>query len=189
MIVTESIELETPRLTLGQWRDEDLPVFAELNADPEIMRYFPSCLSREDSDAMAARCKALIADNGWGFWAVRLRDSGAFIGFVGLNRPIVELPFSPCVEIGWRLHSAYWGKGYATEAARRALAFAFTDLALDEVVSFTATSNTPSQAVMQRLGMRNSGRNFLHPAVPASHPLEEHVLFTLGADEWFASQH
>src|SRR5690606_10237015 len=117
--------LETDRLILRQWKAEDLPVFAELNADAIVMEHFPRALDAEGSDALAEGCRLLIAERGWGFWAVSLKDGGGFIGFVGLNQPKASLPFSPCVEIGWRLHRHYWGKGYATEAGRAGLDFAF----------------------------------------------------------------
>lgn len=188
MPVRPLIEVDTPRLHLGQWCDGDLDLFAEMSADPAVMRYFPHCLTRSQSDAMARRCRDLIAERGWGFWAVRLRQSGAFIGFVGLHQASAALPFAPCVEIGWRLHSRVWRCGYATEAARAALNIAFDTLGLDQVVAFTAVSNRPSQALMRRLGMRDTGRNFRHPDLPADHPLAEHVLYAIDAKPWRAAR-
>lgn len=176
--------MNTERLTLRQWRDDDLPHFAALNADPGVMRYFPAPLNAEDSDHMAARCRDLIAARGWGLWAVEERASRRFIGFVGLHEPDSDLPFAPCVEIGWRLAREHWGKGYATEAAERALRYAFVTLALDEVVSFTAVGNLPSRAVMERLGFTNTHDNFAHPAIALDDPLSEHVLYTLSETDW-----
>jgi RimJ/RimL family protein N-acetyltransferase len=112
--MTNLIQIETDRLYLRQWASSDRQPFAELNADPEVMKYFPSTLGREESDAMADRCESLIEERGWGFWAVETKADGRFIGFVGLHVPIAELPFSPCVEVGWRISSSSWGKGYAT---------------------------------------------------------------------------
>lgn len=173
--------LHTARLQLRQWRAQDLPAFAVLNADPEVMRHFPALLSRAESDAIALRCQALIAERGWGgFWAVEERGSGAFVGMIGLHAP-AHLPFSPCVEVGWRLARAHWGKGYATEGAAAALRFAFEVLGLEEVVSFTSVHNTRSEAVMQRLGMRRDATTFLHPALPAGHRLAEHCLYRIQA--------
>lgn len=180
--------MKTARLHLRQWRDDDLGAFAAMNADPEVMRYFPAVLSTEESDHMARQCRDLIATRGWGLWAVEERDAKRFIGFVGLHEPAHELPFSPCVEIGWRLAREYWGHGYATEAARRVLKYAFEQLALEEVVSFTCVKNLPSRAVMERLGLRNSHRNFAHPALPLDDPLSEHVLYTLCESDWQALQ-
>lgn len=177
------IQLETSRLRLRPWRDEDFAPFAALNADPQVMAHFPATLDRVESDVLAARCQSLIEAQGWGFWATEIKASGDFIGFVGLHRPIAELPFSPCVEIGWRLARPFWGQGYASEAARAALSFAFNDLALAEVVAFTSLENRRSQAVMERLGMRRA-ENFEHPALPPGHPLREHCLYRLAVSAW-----
>lgn len=177
------IQLETSRLRLRPWRDEDFAPFAALNADPQVMAHFPATLDRAESDVLAARCQSLIEAQGWGFWATEIKASGDFIGFVGLHRPIAELPFSPCVEIGWRLARPFWGQGYASEAARAALSFAFNDLALAEVVAFTSLENRRSQAVMERLGMCRA-ENFEHPALPPGHPLREHCLYRLAVSAW-----
>ncbi|MBL8403626.1 MAG: GNAT family N-acetyltransferase [Dechloromonas sp.] len=177
------IQLETSRLRLRPWRDEDFAPFAALNADPQVMAHFPATLDRVESDVLAARCQSLIEAQGWGFWATEIKASGDFIGFVGLHRPIAELPFSPCVEIGWRLARPFWGQGYASEAARAALSFAFNDLALAEVVAFTSLENRRSQAVMERLGMCRA-ENFEHPALPPGHPLREHCLYRLAVSAW-----
>ncbi len=179
----EPVELLSGRLRLRQWLAADLPAFAAMNADPEVMRYFPSALNRAESDALAARWAELIAERGWGFWAVEHRASAEFIGFVGLHQP-VDLPFSPCVETGWRLARHWWGQGLATEAARAALHFGFSELGLPEIVAFTSLLNRRSQAVMIRLGMRNSGRNFHHPRLPAGHALAEHCLYRLAREDW-----
>lgn len=182
--------LETPRLILRQWIPSDLPYFAKLNADAETMRFFPEPLSKTQSDAIAKRCADLIVENGWGFWAVELKDpltlqnSEQFIGMVGLHQANPALPFSPCVEIGWRLLKQHWGRGYANEAARAALAFGFNELQLEEIVAFTAKVNTPSQALMQKLGMQNTQQNFLHPDLDPEHPLAEHVLYRLNRKQW-----
>ncbi len=179
--------LETERLLLRQWREQDLPVFASLNSDPEVMEYFPNLLSREESDAMAQKCKALISERGWGFWAVELKNSGEFIGFVGLHKPKLTLPFSPCVEIGWRLLKKHWGNGYATEAAGESLRYAFETICLNEVVSFTTISNIRSRSVMNRLGLGNTSQNFQHPDMQEKHPLSEHVLYKLTKSDWEAN--
>ncbi|MBS0369748.1 MAG: GNAT family N-acetyltransferase [Proteobacteria bacterium] len=180
------LEIDTPRLRLRQWRAADRAPFAALNADPRVMAHFPSTLDRTASDAIAERSEALIAERGWGFWAVERRDSGDFIGFVGLNVPTAALPFSPCVEIGWRLVHAAWGQGLASEAARAALTAGFETLGLAEIVSFTALSNRRSQAVMERLGMRRTAEDFDHPVLPEGHPLRRHCLYRLNADGWRA---
>lgn len=181
--MTRVYELETPRLWLRQWTEADFPAFADLCADAETMRYFPSVLTQAQSDAMAQRCLDLINQRGWGFWAVEEKSSQQFIGFLGLHVPSVGLPFSPCVEIGWRFARTHWGKGLATEGARAALDLAFQELALPEVVSFTALSNLRSERVMQRLGMVRDEKTFAHPALPDGHPLQEHVLYRIKRPE------
>ena len=178
-VVQPPIEFDTERLRLRCWQDEDRAAFAALNADPRVMEFFPSPLSREQSDAVVDRVQSQFAQRGWGFWAAELKASAQFIGFVGLNVPAAELPCSPCVEIGWRLAQAHWGRGYATEAAQAALHVGFGQLGLDEIVSFTALANVRSQAVMERLGMQRDARTFEHPAVPAGHALREHCLYRL----------
>lgn len=176
--MTRSITLETERLVLRQWRPSDREPFAAMGADPRVMEHFPALLTRAQSDVLADRCEALIQERGWGFWAAELKASHEFIGFVGLHTPSPELPFSPCVEIGWRLSVAHWGQGLASEAARAALHFGFTSLALEEIVSFTALHNAKSRAVMQRLGMRDAG-TFEHPHVPEGSALRLHRLYRL----------
>jgi RimJ/RimL family protein N-acetyltransferase len=176
--MTELIEPTTPRLLLRQWRSSDRSPFAELNADPRVMEFFPSPLTREQSDAMADRCESLIAERGWGFWAVELMSDRTFIGFVGLSIPAARLPFSPCTEIGWRLAFQYWGHGFATEAAQEALRVGFGVLGLEEIVSFAVVANRRSRAVMERLGMKESG-SFQHPSLPVDSALSEHCLYRL----------
>jgi RimJ/RimL family protein N-acetyltransferase len=176
--------LETPRLRLRQWRLADRAPFAALNGDPVAMEFFPDTLTVEQSDAMAVRLEALIADRGWGMWAVEVKATGEFAGSVGLHVPRPDLPMMPCVEIGWRLLPAFWGKGIATEAAREALRVGFEDVGLAEIVSFTAVLNTRSWAVMERLGMTRDAVTFAHPHVAAGHVLREHVLYRLRRDEW-----
>ena len=174
-------ELRTARLLLRPWRQSDLAPFAALNADPEVMRYFPSTLSREASDGMAHRCRDLIEQRGWGLWAAQELATGEFVGFIGLHTPAPELPCSPCVEVGWRLLKSRWGMGLATEGAAAALSFAFRTLDLTEVVSFTSVHNLRSEAVMQRLGMKRDELTFAHPSLPHDHWLSEHCLYRVSA--------
>ena len=183
----ELIEFDTKRLRLRQWCAADREPFATLNADPKVMEFFPVLLSRAESDAMADRCQAHIVEHGWGFWAVELRHTHEFIGVVGLNIPSYELPFSPCVEVGWRLDAMHWRKGYATEAARGALRIGFEQLGLSEIVSFTAINNIRSRAVMNRLGMRDTGQTFEHPEVPVGNALRKHCLYRILREQWQAT--
>jgi RimJ/RimL family protein N-acetyltransferase len=181
--------IQTPRLLLRRWCDSDLPAFAALNDDPRVMEFMPKRLSREESDAMAARIRLLMTIQGFGFWAIEVPGIADFIGFVGLHRPSFEAPFTPCVEIGWRLARAHWGKGYATEAAWAALAHGFTALGVSEIVSFTVPANRRSRAVMERLGMtRDPAEDFDHPALTSGDPLRHHVLYRLTREKWRAGQ-
>ena len=182
--MTQVYELETERLRLRQWTEADKEPLARLNADERVMAFFPSTLSRVESDRMADRIMSAIAQRGWGWWAVEVKDKHPFIGFVGLSIPSANLPFNPCVETGWRLDYPYWGKGYATEAARAAVAFGFETLELAEIVSFTALVNARSQAVMKKLGMTRSPNNFRHPSVSADSELQEHCLYKLSRENW-----
>ncbi len=184
--MADLIDFETARLRLRQWRDADDAPFAALNADADVMRYFPAPLSRAESDGLATRCRTKIDTFGWGFWACERKADDAFIGFVGLNVPAAALPFSPCVEIGWRLARQAWGQGFATEGARSALAVGFEQLGLEEIVSFTALANQRSRAVMERLGMHEDALAFEHPALPEGHPLRLHRLYRLSRAEWEA---
>ncbi|WP_439528071.1 GNAT family N-acetyltransferase [Pannonibacter sp.] len=176
------IHLETERLILRPWEDRDLDAFAAMNADPDVMRYFPAVMSRDETAAMIEKARARTVTDGICFMPVERKADRVFLGFVGLSRPayLNPLPFDPCVEIGWRLARHAWGQGYATEAAREWLRFGFGTLGVDEIVSFTARGNLPSQKVMQRLGMaRNRADDFLHPMLESDHPLASHVLYRL----------
>ena len=176
------MELRTERLLLRQWRESDLEPWAALSADPEVMRYFPSTHTREQSETLARTFAAGIDERGWGLWAVEVVHGAPFIGFVGLNVPGFEAHFTPAVEVGWRLGREHWGHGYATEAARSAVAFGFGELQLDEIVSFTTEGNSRSRRVMERLGMTHDpAEDFDHPALP-DWPMRRHVLYRLRAD-------
>lgn len=173
-------EIRTERLLLRRWRPEDRAPFAALNADPRVMRHFPATLTRAESDALAERIDAHFAEHGFGLWAVELPDEAPFIGFVGLSVPRFEAPFTPCVEIGWRIAAEHWGRSYAPEAARAALAHGFDTLGLREILSFTSASNAPSRRVMEKLGMSRDPRDdFDHPGLPEGHELRRHVLYRL----------
>jgi ribosomal-protein-alanine N-acetyltransferase len=172
--------LSSDRLRLRRWRDADREAFAALNADPRVMEFFPRCLSRIESDAMADRIEAHFSEHGFGLWAVEVRDGASFIGFTGLAIPRFTAPFMPCVEIGWRLGFEHWGRGYASEAAGLALDYGFGPAGLSEIVSFTAATNLRSRAVMERLGMRrDSADDFDHPSLPHGNALRRHVLYRL----------
>lgn len=178
-------EISTPRLQLRQWRDDDCPAFAELTGDPEVMAFFPSVLTVSESNALVTRMRDLIAANGFGFWALEHTAMNRCIGFVGLNE-VTDYPFGAGVEIGWRLARDCWGQGFATEAALAARDFAFTELALDNLIAFAVVANVPSLAVMRSIGLKDTRRNFAHPRVDPSSALSEHVLYALSRADYKA---
>ncbi len=165
--------IRTERLILRQWNDEDLLPFSQMCEDKDVMEFFPKLLTVEESYAMGEKIRSLIAERGWRFWAVEIPGHSKFIGFVGLHIPKASMPFSPCVEIGWRLAKRYWGRGYATEAAKESLRYAFTHLGLDEVVL----------SLPRKIGMAYTS-NFEHPDLEPSDPLCEHVLYKISKDQW-----
>jgi RimJ/RimL family protein N-acetyltransferase len=172
--------IQTPRLILRPWRDADLKPFAALNADPDVMRHFPATLTRDESNRTAEFFRARFQQNGWGLWAVELPGVAGFLGFTGLHAVSDKMPFAPAVEVGWRLAARWWNHGYATEAARAAIAFGFGTLGLNEIVSFTIPANTTSRRVMEKLGMTHDpADNFDHPGVPEGDPTRPHVLYRL----------
>jgi RimJ/RimL family protein N-acetyltransferase len=168
------------RVCLRRWHDSDRNAFAAMNADARVMEFFPSRLTRDESDAMVDRIQAHFDERGFGLWAIEVPDVAPFIGYTGLAVPRFSAHFTPCVEIGWRLAFEHWGHGYATEAARLALGFGFGTLALSEIVSFAAETNHRSRAVMERLEMRRDpAEDFDHPNIPEGHPIRRHVLYRL----------
>jgi ribosomal-protein-alanine N-acetyltransferase len=177
--------LMTERLRLRRWCDADREPFAALNADPSVMEYLPAHLTRAESDRMIARIEAGFDRCGYGLWALELRSTGKFLGFAGLEVPSFEAHFTPAVEVGWRLARSAWGQGYATEAGRASLAFAFEDAGLSEIVSFTSVANMRSRAVMRRIGMTHDpADDFDHPQLAEGDDLRRHVLYRASGGEW-----
>ncbi|MFC5585673.1 GNAT family N-acetyltransferase [Nitratireductor kimnyeongensis] len=185
------ILLETDRLVLRNWSEEDRPFFHRINSDDTIMEFFPFRRNREEADAVMDRIRDGIAKNGFGFAAAALKSTGRPIGFVGLHETsgLANLP-AGSVEIGWRLAPEFWGNGYVTEAARAWLDFGFDTLDLEEIVSFAVTDNHRSIAVMRRIGMhQDEAGSFDHPGVPESHPhLKPHALYRLTRSDWRAAR-
>ena len=170
--------LETPRLLLRPWQENDREPFHRMTADPRVMEFFAGQLSRAESDATIDRIQARSAQHGFGFFAAELRATGEFIGFIGLSRVPFEAHFTPCVEIDWTIAAAHWNQGLATEGARACLRHAFEDLGLAEVVAFTVPTNQRSRRVMEKLGMvHDAADDFDHPLLPEGHPLRPHVLY------------
>jgi len=172
--------IRTERLILRPWQDSDLPLFAAQNADPVVMRFLHGPLTREQSDAYAARAMAHLAAYGFAKWAVEVPGVAPFIGAVGLTHVPFEADFTPAVEAAWRLNRAHWGQGYATEAARAAIADGFQRIGLRQIVAITAIDNHASRRVMQRLGMQYAS-DFDHPLVPPDSPVRRHALYRLAS--------
>jgi RimJ/RimL family protein N-acetyltransferase len=178
--------LQTERLQLRPWQESDREPFARLNADPRVMEHFPALLTPEQSDASIARSQAHLERHGFGMWALEARGVAPFIGMLGLNIPRFQAHFTPCVEIAWGLAAEHWGRGYAIEAARLVVTFAFEELSLPEIISFTTVHNIRSRRVMEKLGMTHDvADDFDHPTLPEGHALRRHVLYRLKASEYF----
>ena len=170
----------TERLILRDWQNSDREPFSRMNADPRVMEFMPSLLSRDESDALIDHIEFQFRERGFGLCAAELRQDHSFVGFIGLAVPGFQAIFGPCVEIGWRLSAEYWGQGLATEGAQAIVRCAFGNLGLKDLVSFTVPGNWRSRRVMKKLGMsRNPADDFDHPNLPQGHPLRRHVLYRL----------
>ena len=184
--MAEVVELETERLRLRAWRPEDRDPYAALNADPVVMEHFVAPLTRAESDDHVDRIERRFAERGWDLWAAERTDSGAFIGFIGLAIPGFDAPFLPSVEVGWRLAQEHWGNGFAPEGASAVLAFAFDDLGLPEVLSFTSVGNAKSRRVMEKIGLvHDADDDFDHPNVPEGHRIRRHVLYRVTRERYY----
>jgi ribosomal-protein-alanine N-acetyltransferase len=174
--------METPRLILRPWRTEDREPFFQLNSDAEVMEHFPKRLSREESDAVVDKIEKHFQDYGYGLWVVEEKATGDFTGFTGLWNVQYEAHFTPAVEVGWRLARRFWGKGYATEAARASLDYGFQTAKLKNIVAVTVPANFRSRRVMEKLGMIHDPQgDFDHPRIEDGHPLKRHLLYNLSA--------
>jgi RimJ/RimL family protein N-acetyltransferase len=172
--------LETDRLLLRGWHDDDLEPFAAMNADETVMEFYPATLARRQSDALAMRLRRCLDKDGFGLYAVEMKSTRDFIGYVGFAKAEFAAAFTPAVEVGWRLALRSWGTGYASEAARACVSHGFSELGFDELVSFTARRNKRSIAVMERIGMsRSPDDDFEHPKLPVGHKLRPHVLYRI----------
>jgi RimJ/RimL family protein N-acetyltransferase len=172
--------LKTKRLILRNWTEEDLHSFAKMNADKRAMEFFPSVLSEQESNTLAEKIQQELTEKDYGFWAVEVVDGPPFIGFVGLHYQDFTAPFTPCIEIGWRLTCEHQGKGYALEAAKKVIQYAFNTLKLKEIVSFTTPDNKRSWGLMKKLGMtHNPLDDFHHTKLPKNNPLSFHLLYRL----------
>lgn len=177
IITIDMAFIETERLILRAWRPEDLPLFTEMNKDNRVMKFFPAPLTDEQTESFYGRILAEFEEKGWGLYAVELKTTGKFIGYVGLHEIGFDADFAPGVEIGWRLAADCHNQGLATEAAKAVLILAKTK-GLTRLLSFTAKANLPSERVMQKIGMKKVGE-FEHPNLSADSPLRRHVLYQI----------
>jgi RimJ/RimL family protein N-acetyltransferase len=176
--------IQTERLLLRRWKEEDREPFYRLNSDPRVMEFMPACLTHPESDLLFDRINEHFRKHDFGLYAAELREDESFIGFVGLSVPSFEARFTPCVEIGWRLSAVHWGRGLAAEGARVVVKRAFDELGLDELVSFTVPENARSRRVMEKIGMtHDESEDFDHPNLVERHPLRRHVLYRLRRPE------
>ncbi len=177
--------IQTNRLILRDWKENDLELFAQLNADPRVMEHFPSVKSFDESIKEYNSILEHFKKHSYGWWAVSEKNDTDFIGFIGLRYIDFPASFTPSVEIAWRLSYDYWGKGYATEGANACLKYGFEVLKLPEIISFTSVPNVRSQAVMKRIGMDHDLEgDFNHPKLPKEHRLCRHVLYRIGINTW-----
>lgn len=177
-----TVEIETPRLLLRRWEHADLGGFTAMNADPQVMRYFPQPYSEARTLQLYDAIQKEFAEYGYGLYAAQEKSSDAFMGFIGFHWARFDADFCPCIEIGWRLGREFWNRGYATEGAKACLAHGFSRLGFERVYSFTSVTNLPSQRVMQKIGMRPY-TSFEHPEVAAGHPLRPHVCYAIDKDD------
>lgn len=181
--------LHTQRLILRPWYPADLVEFAKINADPKVMEFYERTLTQTESDALAEKIQREFAERGYGFWAVEVPHVAPFIGYIGLNYWNLEMPFAPCIDVGWRVSSHYWGQGYATEGAKAAIRYGFEHFSFAEIVSMATANNLRSHRVMQRLGMITDPlEDFHHPKLPQDHPLSKRVLYRLSYQQWVNNQ-
>ncbi len=169
---------ETEHLGFRRWNEDDKIPFAKMNANKNVMKFFPEILSKEQSDELVDKINNNFNEYGFGLWAVEKKETQQFIGFIGFSMATFKSFFTPCIEIGWRLDNKHWNKGYATEGAKVCLEYGFNNLGIDRIYSFTAQLNIPSINVMKKLGLRKVG-TFEHPRVKNDDPLKLHVLYKL----------
>jgi len=184
------IIIETDRLLLRTWKEEDAEPYYEMNQDPHFLEFLPYAISMEQAKEYVVNTNNRIAENGFSFFAVEEKESGILVGSLGLEKIEEPFPFAPAIEIGWRLAFPHWGKGYATEGARAVLEYGLKTLGLAEIVAYTFVENYRSQRIMEKIGMkRDFAGDFLHPQLPNDHRLAQSVLYRMNGYEFFQSQH
>ena len=170
--------IHTERLRLRYWEERDLPYLIELNQDKDVMEYFLHPLTASESHTFYQRMQQHLLEHQFSLSVVEHIATGEWMGYAGCMQANFEAAFTPCVEIGWKFHKKWWGNGYATEAAKAWLHYAFAELSIPRIYSFTSIHNIRSEAVMKRIGMQKTGE-FNHPKVPANHHLNLHVIYAI----------
>ncbi|MBX9585945.1 MAG: GNAT family N-acetyltransferase [Gammaproteobacteria bacterium] len=177
--------IETERLILRAWEKEDAEGFFQINQDPKVIEFLRGPLTMDQVNDFISAVNSQGENYGYTLWAACLKETGELIGFIGLNYTDWESHFTPAVEVGWRLGSQYWGKGYATEGAKAALDYGFKKCDLKEIVSFTVPANIRSIRVMEKIGLkRDMNGDFAHPKLAADHPLSQHILYRLAKADY-----
>lgn len=177
--------IETERLLLRNWKEEDAEPYYEMNQDAHFLEFLPDTISMQEAKEYIINTNKRIAENGFSFFAVEEKESGKLVGSLGLEKIEETFPFAPAIEIGWRLAFPHWGKGYATEVARSVLAYGFNHLGFREIVSYAVATNYPSLRIMEKIGMkRDLQGDFKHPHLPEDHRLSASVLYRMKKAEW-----
>lgn len=180
--------IETERLILRTWRENDVYFYHQINQDKHVLEFLRFSLTLEQAQEFVGTANRHQDKHGYALWAVELKNTGALMGFIGLNYTDWKSHFTPAVEVGWRLGSQFWGKGYATEGARASLAYGFEHCGLKEIVSFTVPANTRSIRVMEKLGLRRDfDGDFFHPKVESGHKLSHHILYRIKAENYYTN--
>lgn len=180
--MAKSVFIETPRLRLRGWGEADLEGLIQMNADSEVMRFFPEPYAEARSWDQYRRIQNEFEQAGYGLYVAEEKYGGEFMGFIGFHQASLQVDFCPCIEIAWRLAKRFWNQGYATEGAEACLSYAWEHLDFECVYSFTAVLNLPSQRVMEKIGMKLN-RYFDNPELPPDHPLCPHVCYVTAKPE------
>ena len=177
--------IETSRLILRTWKKEDADPYFQINKSSKVTEFLLGSLTIEQVNDFMSAANLHQEKQGYTLWAVELKETSELMGFIGLNDVVWKASFTPAVEIGWRLGAQFWNKGYATEGAKAALDYGFRQCKLKEIVSFTVPANIRSIQVMEKIGLKHdSNGDFLHPKLAADHPLSQHLLYRLRADDY-----
>lgn len=172
--------IETDRLILRTWSNEDAVEYYCINQDPKVIEFLKGSLTMSEVTDFISSMNKQFDELGYTLWAAEEKTKSQFIGFIGLNFIKWEAPFGQAVEVGWRLGSEYWKKGYATEGAKACLKYGFNQCDLKEIVSFTVPANIRSFRVMEKIGMiRDLEGDFAHPNLPLEHKLSKHILYRI----------